>query len=136
MAQIASIAILDGATTPVTHTFTPIATQPVPNYREAIPSLALVGQGRIAIENRTAASASLQKVTVRLELPALETASGQNAEGYTAAPKVAYTNSVRVDLILPARGTVQQRKDLRIMLSNLLKDAQVIDAIDNLAQPY
>ncbi len=136
MAQIANIVIADGATTPVNHTFSPIASLPIAAYRESIASLALVGQGRVSIKNSSPANASLQRVRLTLELPALETASGQNAEGYTAAPKVAYTNSVSVDLILPARGTVQQRKDLRIMLSNLLKDAQVVDAIDNLATPY
>lgn len=136
MAQIANIAINDGATTPVSHTFVPVVSTPVPFYRETIGALALVGQGRITIGNRSAANAALQRVKITLELPALETAAGNNAEGYTAAPKVAYTNSVVVDLILPSRGTVQQRKDLRVMLSNLMLNAQVVDAVDNLAQPY
>lgn len=136
MAQIANIVVADGAATPVNHTFLPVVTSPVPSYREAISALALVGQGRVTAGNRSAAAASLQRVRITLELPALETVTGQNAEGYTAAPKVAYTNSVVVDMILPARGTSQQRKDLRIMLSNLLKDAQIIDLVDNLAQPY
>lgn len=136
MAQIANIAIADGAATPVTHTFIPLASRPDALYREAISSLPLVGQGVVTLVNRSPANASLQRVRVKLELPALETASGNNAEGYTAAPKVAYVNSVVVDLILPNRGTVQQRKDLRVMLSNLLKDAQVVDLIDNLNNPY
>lgn len=136
MAQIANIAILDGATTPVTHTFYPLASRPDAVYREAIASLPLVGQGLVELVNRSQPDASLQRVRVKLALPALETAAGNNAEGYTAAPKVAYTNSVVVDFILPSRGTVQQRKDIRLMLSNLLKDAQVVDLIDNLNSPY
>lgn len=136
MAQIANIAIADGAPTPVTHTFFPLASRPDALYRESLSALPLVGQGVVSLVNRSPANAQLQRVRVKLELPALETATGNNAEGYTAAPKVAYVNSVVVDMILPARGTVQQRKDLRVMLSNLLKDAQVIDLVDNLNTPY
>lgn len=136
MAQIANIAIADGASSPVTHTFFPLASKPDALYRESLSALPLVGQGIVSLVNRSPANAQLQRVRIKLELPALETATGNNAEGYTAAPKVAYTNSVVVDMILPARGTVQQRKDLRVMLSNLLKDAQVIDLVDNLNTPY
>jgi hypothetical protein len=136
MAQIANIVVADGATTPINHTFFPLATRPDAQYREAIASLPLVGQGVTELVNRSGPTATLQRVRVKLALPALEAVTGNNAEGYTAAPKVAYTNSAVIDLILPARGTVQQRKDLRVMLSNLLKDAQVIDLIDNLNTPY
>lgn len=136
MAQIASITINDGATTPLAHLFQPLASRPDAVYREAIASLPLAGQGVIELVNRSTAAATLQRVRVKLALPALETASGNNAEGYTAAPKVAYTNSAVLDFILPARGTVQQRKDLRVMFSNLLLNAQVVDLVDNLNTPY
>lgn len=136
MAQIANIAVLDGKTTPATHTFYPIAARPDASYREAVASLALVGQGIVTIRNQSAANAALQRVRIGLALPALETISGENAAGYTAAPKVAYTNTAMIELIMPARGTVDQRKDLRVMLSNLLLNAQVVDAIDNLNNPY
>lgn len=136
MAQVAPIVVADGAATPVNHTFSPVATSPDTFYREGISSLPLVGQGTLTIVNRSQANAKLQRVRVKLELPALETIAGNNAAGYTAAPAVAYTNTVMVEFLLPARGTVQQRKDLRVMLSNALKDAQIVDAIDNLNIPY
>lgn len=135
MAQVANIVIADGATTPVNHTFYPVSTDPA-RYREALSSLPLVGQGIVEIVNKGGSDAALQRVRMKIALPALEQATGQNADGYTAAPKVAYTNTVMVEFLLPARGTVQQRKDLRVMLSNLLKDAQVIDTVDNLNIPY
>lgn len=136
MAQIANIVVADGATTPVNHTFVPISSRPSAMYREQIASLALVGQGVVDISNNSAANASLQRVRVKLALPALETISGENAAGYTASPKVAYTNTVMVEFIMPARGTVQQRKDLRTLVMNLMANAQVIDAVDNLSNPY
>lgn len=136
MAQIANIVVADGASTPVNHTFSPVASSPVAIYRENLATLPVIGQGRVELSNKSGANASLQRVKISLALPALETISGENAAGYTAAPKVAYTNVVVIDMMLPARGTVQQRKDLRLMLSNLLKDAQVVDLVDNLNIPY
>lgn len=136
MSAIANIAILDGQGTPATHTFYPVQSDPQANYRENIASLALVGQGTVAISMLSRASDSLQKVRVVLELPALETVTAQNSAGYTASPKVAYSNKVTMDLFLPARGTAAQRKDLRVLASNLLLNAQVVDAIDNLNRPY
>ena len=135
MAQIANIVIQDGAAAPADHTFVPVATSPKAIYREAITNLPLVGQGQAMIGTGVP-GAALQRIKVTLALPALETATGANADGYTAAPKIAYTNTVQVEFLLPSRGTAQQRKDLRVMLSNLLLDAQVVDSVDNLNAPY
>ena len=135
MAQIADIVISDGAATPVAHIFTPVATSPKAIYREGISNLPLVGQGQAMIGGGVP-GAALQRVKLTLALPALETATGANADGYTAAPKVAYTNTVQVEFLLPSRGTAQQRQDLRVMLSNMLLDTQVIDSVDNLNVPY
>lgn len=137
MAQIAPIAIADGKTpTAQTHTFNPVSTAPIAEYREAIASLPLIGQGTLTAENRSPSSAALQRVKVKLALPAIEVVSGQNAAGYTGAPKVAYVNTVMVEFLLPVRGTVDQRKDLRVLLSNSLMNAQFVDLIDNLNVPY
>lgn len=136
MSAIANIAIQDGQATPVTHTFSPVQSDPSATYREAQSGLALIGQGLVSIEQLSKVSADLQKVRLTLSLPALETVTAQNSAGYTAAPKVAYTNRIVIDCFLPTRGTAAQRKDLRVLASNLLKDNQVIDMIENLARPY
>lgn len=136
MSAIANIAVLDGQATPVTHTFFPVQSDPDAQYRESQASLPLIGQGRVSIIFRSKVSDSLQRVRVQLELPALETATSANSSGYTAAPKVAYTNTMAMDLILPSRSTAAQRKDLRVLASNLLLNAQIVDSIDNLNRPY
>lgn len=137
MSQIAPIAVADATSpTPVTHTFNPVSSGPVALYRESLTAIPLVGQGIMELVNRSGSDAALQRVRVKMMLPALEQVTGQNAAGYTAAPKVAYTNSVIIDFLLPNRGTVQQRKDLRTMLKNSLDNAQVVDMIDNLNVPY
>lgn len=136
MSQIAPISVADGKATPVVHVFNPVTSASEAMYRESISSLPLIGQGTLVTNLKSQPSAAMQRIRIKLSLPALETASGQNAAGYTAAPKVAYSNDVFIDFVLNSRGTVDQRKDLRVMLSNLLKDAQIVDLIDNLNAQY
>lgn len=136
MSAIANIAIQDGQATPATHTFYPVQSDPSAIYRENQSTLPIVGQGLVSVVFRSAINDGLQKVRLSIDLPALEAVVNANSSGYTAAPKVAYTNRAIIDLILPARGTAAQRKDLRVLLSNLLLNAQVIDAVENLNRPY
>lgn len=135
MAAIAPIVIVDGKSTPVSHTLNPIASVPSALYRESASGLSQIGQVYASIQ-RTASSKDLDKVRIILSVPALETASGANANGYTAAPKVAYETKADLTVFLPTRSTQAQNKDLRIMLSNLLLNAQVVDVIENGAVPY
>ena len=136
MSAIANIAIQDGQGTPVTHTFYPIQTGPTTKLRENLTALPTLGQGVVSVVTRLDGKAGLNRVRVVLELPALESETGANSSGYTAAPKVAYMNKVTAEFILPSRGTAAQRKDLRTLMSNLVLNAVVSDSIDNLNQPY
>lgn len=136
MSAIANIAIQDGQATPVTHTFFPITSGQESSWRENQSSLPLVGQGTVLQVLKLDSRNGLNRVRLVLELPALETATGANSAGYTAAPRVAYSNRATIEMVLPSRGTAAQRKDLRILLSNLLKDANVVDTVDNLNMPY
>lgn len=137
MSAIANIVINDGAATPVAHTFYPQQSDPDALYRENLSGIALIGNGVIkASVKPSKTTEGMNRVQLSLQLPALETATAQNSEGYTAAPKVAYVTTVNVDFILPNRSTAQQRKDCRVLLSNLLANSQVIDAIENLTRPY
>lgn len=135
MAAIAPIAIKDGKATPVTHTLNPVSSSPEAVYREALSGVAQVGQVNLRI-SRTTVSKDLDKVRIVLSAPALEAATGANASGYTASPKVAYEHKFDVTFFAPTRGTSDQRKDVRAMLIDLLANAQVVDVIDNGVQPY
>lgn len=98
MSSIANIAVYDGAATPVLHTLLPISVtrekgKVIAFYREnaaGVPTIAQVsctltiqqnGSGVYRVENRTV-------------VPVMEAVSGQNSAGYTAAPKIAYENTV------------------------------------------
>ena len=135
MSAIAAITIADGKATPVNHVYNPILSGLTSQYRTADGSLPLVGQEVISIRQKVV-NPQVQSVTVALDLPALETATGANSSGYTASPKVAYTNRVTCTFMLPNRGTAAQRTDLRTLLKNLLSNAQVVDFIDNLQPAY
>lgn len=134
MSAVANIAIQDGQASPVTHTFYPIQTVAPVTYRESLSGVALIGNGSIVANLKHVNG--LSKVNVTLKLPALETVTAQNSQGYTAAPKEAYSNTVKVEFILPDRGTIAQRKDLRTLLMDLFTDAQFIDIVDELRMPY
>lgn len=134
MATIANITITDGKATPANHVFSAIKSGLASLWRTTVSSLPLVGQeiARLVFKD---ASPTVRNVVLSLDLPALESATGSNESGYTAAPKVAYTNRVTCSFMLPDRGLADQRKDLRVLLRNLLNDPQVVDAIDNLIPP-
>lgn len=136
MSAISAIAIQDGQATPVTHTFNPIESGAHSLWRENQAGLALVGQGSITVDVLPDARTGLNRVKMMMSLPALEVITGQNSAGYTAAPKVGYENKVKIEFFLPSRGTAAQRKDLRVLLADLLGDAQVIDLVENLNTPY
>jgi len=136
MSAIASITINDGQATPVAHTFNPIQSGNKSLYRENVSSLALIGQGIINVNTTLDPGTGLNKVSVTMALPALEVSTGANAAGYTASPKVGYTNKAVLTFLLPSRGTAAQRKDLRVLISNLLANAQIIDIIENIVAPF
>lgn len=135
MSAIAAITVADGQATPVNHVYQPIESGLSSFYRTQTSSLPLIGQESIRVTQK-AVNANVKSVVVSLELPALETAASANSSGYTAAPSVAYTNRVTCSFMLPNRGTAAQRTDLRTLLKNLLANAQVVDAIDNLTPPF
>lgn len=136
MSAISTITIADGESTPVTHNFLPVASGPESFWREAVSGVPLIGQPTVSAKMVSKPSDAVQKVIVTSELPVLEVVTGQNAAGYSAAPKIAYTVKKIETWFLPARATAQQKKNLRILANNLNANAQLIDLIENLATPY
>jgi ribosomal protein L12E/L44/L45/RPP1/RPP2 len=49
---------------------------------------------------------------------------------------VVRTGRVNVEFILPATGVLQERKDIRQLIVNVLEDADVKDVIENLNNYY
>lgn len=135
MAAIAPIVIKDGAATPADRTFTPVRSNLPAIWRENLSSLPESGQLRLVIDTKSQNNGTT-RVRVSISAPAMETATGSNSEGYTAAPRVGYTTVGFAEFVLPSRSTGQQIKDVRSLLGNALLNAQVIDVIDNRNTPY
>lgn len=96
MSNIANITVFDGAATPVSHTFVPVsvtraAGRIVAEWRENLASVPTYACPRITMILETLKSGVVRSECT-VEVPVMEAVNGQNAAGYTAAPKVAYVN--------------------------------------------
>lgn len=140
MAAIAPIAVNDGQVVPVTHTFNPIqSVDPATYSRNGDGSVPVVGQEQVLLSLKPGdktKSEAVNRTKITLRIPVLETPTGGSSSGYVAPPRVAYYLQVNVEALLPNRCTAAQRKDARVMTSNLLLNPQVVALIDTLERPY
>lgn len=137
MPAIAAMTIVDGKSTPVSHVFQPITSSPEALYKRT----GVAGQSAAAMESVVLKLSPAKKVDgvniipIELAIPVMEQPAGGTPSGYMAPPAVAHTLRFKGNFYLHNRSLTEDRKDLRVMVSNLLKDAQVIDLIDNLTPP-
>lgn len=124
MSQAANIVAFDGASTPVTHTFVPIGNRNdeklgmVAFWREALAAVPIYANARITTFAKKLRNGN-ERVEVRVEVPVMETISNQNAAGYTAAPKIAYTNQVSLVAYFNERSSIAERRLIRQLCVNV-----------------
>lgn len=123
MTAIANIVAFDGQSTPVSHTFVAesVARQGadvIATYKEAIAGVPDYAQGRVTVK-RSVLGSGVKRVSVRVELPVMESVSGVNSAGYTAAPKVAYTDTVEVAGYYHERSLIAGRRSSRQLALNI-----------------
>lgn len=149
MANIANIVVFDGAATPVTHTLVPIDVSRLKNkvsanWREQIAALPTYAQIRASMTSEALPS-GIVKNEIKVVVPVMESVSGQNASGYTAAPKVAYENTFILTSFAHPRSDITGRRLARQLLINLLGNISTSvaaattgsapDLLDNLVMP-
>jgi len=134
MSDIANVVINDGQAIPVAHTFYPTKSSPTNEWREDLVSLPVIGQGTITVA--IAKNKGLYRVRQITELPALEEATGANAEGFTAAPKVAHVLRADTTYFAHVRSTKDQRNDLIELHMNAMANAQIRAAVTALILAY
>lgn len=149
MASIANITVFDGASTPVSHTLVPIAVTRAGNkvtaeWREQIASLPAYAQVSCVMTAEKLKS-GVYKVDSRVAVPVMESVSGQNAAGYTAAPKVAYVDTIATSGYFHERSTITSRRLARQIAINLMANVStsvvaatsgpVPDLFDSLVSP-
>jgi hypothetical protein len=140
-----NIVLADAQGTPVNHTFIPIGpdanrvfwfedqSQATPNgfWRISVslkrPPPAVAGSSST---NRT------YRATIQLNEPVLETLGTQTVSGIPPAPTVSYVPRFICEAVLPERTVLQNRKDLRKMMANLLAEAQMIALVETLIMPF
>jgi len=123
MAAMANITVYDGASTPVAHTLVPVSCVRdkgtiEAQWRENAAGVPVNAQIYLTLRLQQLKS-GIWKSEARLVVPTMESVSGQNAAGYTAAPKVAYEDTeVYIGFHHP-RSTTTGRRLARQMLVNL-----------------
>lgn len=123
MSQIANITVFDGASTPVSHTLVAISVtrdkgKVIAEWRESIVSLPVYAQVRATMTIEKLKT-GVFKVDTRVVVPVMETVGSQNAAGYTAAPKVAYENTVVITGFFHERSDAAGRRLVRQMAVNI-----------------
>lgn len=142
MSQAINITLADAQGTPVSHIFNPIGPDKNQVFHWEDPSSpSAIGNWKISLDFKRPASATpgqpssatrQYRARIVLSEPILETLGTQTISGIPPAPTIAYTNRVVVDFLLPERSTSANRKDLRKMVYNLLNNAMVISAVEDL----
>lgn len=123
MASIADITVYDGAATPVAHVLKAVSTRAInggieARYREANASLPTEAQVSAVLTEKLLNS-GVKQVELDVSVPVMESVSGQNAAGYTAAPKVAYVDRFKLTNFQHPRSTINGRRLARQMILNM-----------------
>lgn len=137
-----NIVIADAQATPVNHTFVPIGRDKngVMIFEDQSQANA-IGFWRLTVDlkrppapnGKASSEGRSYRARVELSEPILETVSNNTVSGISPAPTVSYTPRAFCDFVMPERGSLQNRKDLRKMLALALADTQVIATVETLA---
>lgn len=123
MSAIANIVVFDGAATPVSHTLNPVSVtrdkgKVTAMWRENIATLPAEAQvyciATVGLSTRGTFISTLE-----VGVPVMEAIAGNNASGYTAAPKVAYVDKNVWTNYAHQRSTLNSRRLARQLLTNI-----------------
>lgn len=144
MSAFANISVFDGAGTPVLHTLSAIKINTVQGsnknskvialWRELTPTVPTEAQITAQVELEVLPSGTTIERTIT-QVPVMESISGQNAAGYTAAPKVAYIDKRVTEQFSAPRSTVNSRRLLRQLDINLQGNITTT-VVPNTSGPY
>lgn len=136
MAAMSNIVLTDGQASPASHTFVPVSNFNGVFTWEELNADASVGNRRITASLRTPNNGSLNyKATLKVWNPKLEVTSPSTSTGYQPAPKVAYTLAATIDVTIPQRSALADRKDETAFMVGLLGNSQITDILNNLVTP-
>lgn len=129
MAAQQPITVFDGASPPVSHVFAVIDNKTLKDgtrfsmWREQL-NLPSEAQVRLELYQRKLPSRTLETRAV-VVVPVMESVSGPNAQGYTAAPKVAFEDRVEIKVFSHPRSTPVSRRLVKQIALNLFGNVSV-----------
>jgi hypothetical protein len=124
MGAQANITVFDGAASPVSHTLVGEGIERLPDgtlkatWKESLPGVPDYAQIRVIATKRKLPS-GVFRVSYRVEVPVMEAILNQNSSGYTAPPKVAYTDTTEMTGYYAERSVVTGRRLSRQIAVNL-----------------
>lgn len=137
MSAIASIAVSDGESTPVTHTFDPKKVDGDIAFWENRGSGIPIGFERLSLGVVPPTKNNhLYKVRLRGAFPVMEVLNSATYSGIYPAPTKAFENGFDLTLFCPERGTEQQRKNMRTILGNILVNSIFVSGLEKLANVW
>jgi hypothetical protein len=123
MAAIADITVFDGASTPVSHTLQAVSITRAGGkvtalWREGLVTLPTEAQVFLSVSQETQKGGLVVTECVA-GVPVMESITNQNSAGYTAAPKVAFTDKNKWTGYAHPRSTVTSRRICKQILTNV-----------------
>lgn len=137
MAAIAPLVLLDGQTTPVSHTFAPVnIMNDVARWADRAGGIS-VGFPEVTHSLRGPTKGSrAYKLQTKVVMPVLEVSAPGTSTGFQPAPTKAYDLIASVEIIMPERSTLAQRKDILAYCKNVLASAVVTAAVADFESVY
>jgi hypothetical protein len=129
-----NLTLTDAASTPVNHTFVPVKASPDLTVWSNVAGGVPIGFQDASL-SVTTNGGMMTRVKGKLVIPTLETISGETDLGYEPAPSKAFEQIGSFEFVLHPRSTLQQRKDLKAMLIDLISDAVVTSAVESHVRP-
>lgn len=134
MASIGNITVFDGASTPVSHTLVPVSVardksgkRITATWREQLAGVPTEGQVSLTTDLTQLPSGTWQ-CNATVVIPTMEAIAGQNAAGYTAAPKVAFVDTYKLTSFHSRRSTLAGRRLGRQLFTNLMNNVSTSTA--------
>lgn len=137
MPAFGNVVIKDSAA--VDHTFAPENrdSNGVAVYADRASGIA-AGFWTLSISRRAplANGQGVYKVVAKLRRPTLDVTSPSTGTGIQPAPSAAYAMEASLEFLIPARGTLDERKDILALAKNLLGNAVMTAVVENLESVY
>lgn len=138
MAQQADIAVLDGATTPVSHTFTASGASRMPDQRSLadwvdLSSSVAAARWKIREVQRPANGNGKESVEWVVSFPTMKVL-GATVVGFEPAPEHDFIDVIRVQVDIHERSSDATRKHIRAILKNFVAHAYVQDKLLTMAR--